>query len=205
MALQNEILVGRFNRALQKLLSIKGPPPAATIGGDIQPELLLEDLGVEARYITGWDRFILRAGVVGGAGQLAATIFRNPAASATIAVIEKLVHSFQQNDQIFGSIRTVGAGADGTPISLTQAAIDHRGRPSTGMVISTTPNFGAFGITQYSIRGLAFTNYDSVITENQEVTILPGDALVLGSQTVAAVMDTTFIWRERFLEESERT
>ena len=31
----NEINAGRYNRLLQRLLSIKGGPPAATLAGDV--------------------------------------------------------------------------------------------------------------------------------------------------------------------------
>src|SRR5229473_5047766 len=89
MAVYNEILAGRFNRALQKLFGIKGPPAVPQLGGEIVPSVSMF-YGVENRYLEAWERFgfqIVQAAVVGQAGSFR---LRNPVNSGTIAVLEKI-------------------------------------------------------------------------------------------------------------------
>ena len=53
MAVFNEILVGRFNRALQKFTGIKGGPPAPTHSTEIMPVIPFP-IGREFRYLESW-------------------------------------------------------------------------------------------------------------------------------------------------------
>jgi len=87
MAVYNEILAGRFNRALQKLFGIKGPPAVPQLGGEIVPSVSMF-YGVENRYLEAWERFgfqIVQAAVVGQAGSFR---LRNPVNSGTIAAVQ---------------------------------------------------------------------------------------------------------------------
>src|SRR5437899_5615173 len=89
MARFNEILVGRYNRFLQKLFQIKGSPPSPQLGGDIQPSFAVFS-GVENRYLEAWQKFgntIVAAAV---AAQNSAVRIRNPVASNVVAVLEKV-------------------------------------------------------------------------------------------------------------------
>src|SRR5882762_4396490 len=51
MARFNEILTGRYNRFLQKLLQMKGGPPSAQLASEIQPGFNVEQLPVELRAL----------------------------------------------------------------------------------------------------------------------------------------------------------
>src|SRR5438093_5107434 len=88
MALHNEILVGRFNKYLTKLLGMKGEAPAPQIASEIQAQLSIFT-GVENRAIEGWYRYglviNLEAGVVKAVAQI-----RNQSGSNGMVVFEKL-------------------------------------------------------------------------------------------------------------------
>src|SRR5258707_6598107 len=88
MARFNEILVGRYNGFLQKLLSMKGGPPAAQLATEIGVNIGLFH-GVENRYLEGWLRFGLNSSVTGGVAQFAAIRWRNPATSNIVAEFAK--------------------------------------------------------------------------------------------------------------------
>jgi hypothetical protein len=90
MAKFNEILVGRFNRALQKLLSMKGGPPSAQLATEITPNIQFNSMGQDFRALEDWYRF----GIISNIGPVAAAQsgvrLRNPANSNRIAVFEKI-------------------------------------------------------------------------------------------------------------------
>jgi hypothetical protein len=49
------------------------------------------------------------------------------------------------------------------------------------------------------------TNVDVIVFEDHEITLLPGDALDVANGVANQALGVTFWWRERFLEDSERT
>src|SRR5712664_3947513 len=94
MAKFNEILVGRYNRFLQKVLSMKGGPPSAQLSTEIQPQFSFPDLGKETRIFLGWDHFYFSANVpAGGVGNTSGVKIRNPVANNVIVVLEKITFS----------------------------------------------------------------------------------------------------------------
>src|SRR6516165_1379087 len=89
MSLYNEILTGRFNRALQKFFGIKGGPPAPQLTSEISVAVNLF-WGAECRYLESWNRFGAGFDVAAVAANSGAVRMRNPAASAVVAVFEKI-------------------------------------------------------------------------------------------------------------------
>src|SRR5260370_10296088 len=89
MAKFNEILSGRFNRALQKMLSMKGGPPSAQLATEIGTQFQFP-LGVEFRNLESWFRYGAAPGLPAVAAANAVFRFRNPAGSNVVAVVEKL-------------------------------------------------------------------------------------------------------------------
>src|SRR5258708_40293223 len=91
MALFNEILVGRYNRFLQKLLAMKGGPPAPQLATEIGTNIQLFH-GVENRYLEGWQRFGGQFSVpAAGVGNVGGFRFRNPAGNNVITAVEWLL------------------------------------------------------------------------------------------------------------------
>jgi len=205
LALYNEILVGRLNRALQKFTGIKGQAPAPQLSAEVAATVPLF-WGVENRYLESWNKFGIFASATGGAAQFAGFRFRNPAGSNVAVVIEKLFLSWASAETGATQAILAAQAADLTTIvSSSTTRFDNRGNPSPTLVSSTTTNMAGFAGAFFSVRGNANVNLDVVLTEDIEVPLLPGDAISIIDGTAAVRLDVTCWWRERFLEESERS
>jgi hypothetical protein len=207
MARFNEILAGRYNRALQKLFQMKGSAPAPQLGGEIMPNIPFFS-GVENRYLEQWERFIMFTFQNGVAAQNAAVRFRNPVGSNVVACIEKFMDSNAgnaavNNEQVWLSNATTDFS---TLTVMTNSRLDLRTRPQPTCILSTQANLAAGVGSQVSAyEVLPNTNYDFIVDEGQEITVLPGGSIDVRNLTVNQSVAVTWIWRERFLEEGERT
>jgi hypothetical protein len=105
-------------------------------------------------------------------------------------------------DQIFidyGPITT-----DLTPITVAMR-LDFRMNQATSLNLSSgatvTPGFGrTIGLITLG----ANSNVDYITTDIHEFAVLPGDAVQMRSNTANNSNNFAFMWRERFLEDSER-
>ncbi|SRR6266851_172144 len=204
MARFNEILVGRYNRFLQKFLSIKGGPPSPQLASEIMATWALFH-GVENRYLEGWDEFTASfALATGGVGNVDFLRVRNPAGSNVIAVFFKISMSSNLADAAF--LEGGPSAADLIPNALVNNRLDARSRPATSMNISTTGAVSAqLGVIKAIGNIQANTTYDFIVDADQQIPLLPGDALQLRQSTTNQNINFTMQWRERFLEDSERT
>jgi hypothetical protein len=204
MARFNEILAGRFNRALQKFLGIKGGPPAPQLASEITTNLQFNQMGADFRLLEGWERFWGFVAAGPSVGNNNGIQLRNPITSGIVAVLEKI--SFFQNGADFLNVTVAHAGgpqADLTNIAATDR-IDNRGRQFSTLVLSTFSPAGQLAIqTQRWSGNTANLEVSEILTEDQELLMLPGD--VMRFTTIGANLITVmnFIWRERALEESE--
>ncbi len=200
MAIYNEILVGRFNRAIQKIMGTKGQPPVRQIASEIMPTISIF-YGAEHRYLESWERFA-RGGSQGPiAAQNNAARLRNPAGSNMVVVVEKLLYGCQIAD-----VPAVDLGA--VTVDLTVAPgqrLDPRGRPNPTAVFSVGNNVVLATVIILSTQLAAGGSVDFISTDIQEITLLPGDAITVRSGAVNTQSSFGFIWRERFLEEPERS
>jgi hypothetical protein len=205
MARYNEIQVGRYNRSLQKLLSMKGPAALESL----QPELVAvinTFYGTENRYLEGWDTFSLGTADAGTSGNLSAIRIRNPVGSGIVAVLTKANVSVAVSEIVrmsFGSI----AGDLSVVVTPSGSNLDLRGRPFPTCVISHQSTAG----TADSIRVIddillpTNTPYDFIVDSEAQLPLLPGSAYDIVGETVTTAIHGSFRWRERVLEESERT
>lgn len=203
MAIYNEILVARYARMLQKLFGTKGTVPAKQLAGELMAVMPVFN-GVENRYLEGWDRFAVPLGVTGGAAQNGAIAFRNPAGSNVLAVVEQIIIgstvaknvSVQRN--VTADLTTV-VGLAGNRVP------DTRQRPNPALIASSSVNATGTGFSMFSIQTVANQSFRVIANSNHEIPILPGDGIQLFDNTQAAQMNISLLWRERFLEESERS
>jgi len=200
MARYNEILAGRFNKALTKVLSMKGEAPAPQLASDIQPSLVFQ-AGSEVRFLEGWDMFGAGDDQAAQAAAIAGFRFRNPVGSNVIMVFQKIFFSSAAADLVLVDIgQTV---ADLTN-NINQTTIDSRSRPKTTAKCtrSGAASPATIGVVLYTLRvGTAPTNLiDDGI---QEIMLLPGDGLQIRGTTINIGMTLYANWRERSLEESE--
>lgn len=204
MARFNEILAGRFNRGLQKLLSMKGEPPSPQLASEIMPTLPLP-LGNEYRYIEGWDRFGAFANQgAGGVGTFSTFQLLNPAGSGILCVVEKLLFNTALNAESVSVQMDHGPTALGTVVVVQR--LDRRTVKSSGALVRTaTP--GAAQANAVTVAGYnvvaAIPQYEVILTDDQELTVLPGSALIVFSGAANIALQVSVWWRERPLEDSE--
>lgn len=202
MAIYNEILVGRYARMLQKLFGIKGTVPTKQLAGEIAPAFPLFN-GVENRYLETWDRFAVGAFVgAGGVGTHAAARLRNAANSNVVGIIEKLAFWNLLADTPFISL---APGLADLPIpSAGSIRLDPRGRSNPSLIFSSG-TAAAPATTTMQISQPAGVTVDLILFEDHEIPILPGDSVTFFANILNQSLNFAIIWRERFLEESERT
>jgi len=207
MAIFNEILEGRFNRALQKVFSMKGRPPTPQLAGEITAVLPFF-WGSEARYLEGWQRFFAGFNIpAGGAGNISEFRLRNPSGSKFIAVVEKLAISANTTEQVQVLIDTTGHGDLANTQTFANQNLDSRGQPSPGL-IGTFKNNNAnlgFGAILWFNNLIINQLFDVIVTDNQEFPITPGVTLDIFSATSnTALSVASLMWRERALTDSEQ-
>lgn len=209
MALYNEILVGRFNRALQKLLAIKGPPPVPQLAGEVQPQFAFP-LGAEFRYLESWNLYSDALDRTGVAAQNNGFQFRNPPTSNIIAVLTKLMMN-DTVDQTF-NISVGPQTADLLTINASKPSLDARGIGNAALVVSSdhvvvdlASVVGVWSTTRSpNAAGTPGQSFDAIITDLDEIPILPGRAVRIITQALNSETRIWVRWRERFLEDSER-
>ncbi len=207
MAKFNEILVGRFNRALQKLLSMKGGPPSAQLATEITPNIQFNAMGQDFRALEDWYRFGIGLESAASAGNQGALRLRNPINSNKIVVIEKI--SLGVVGAPSGvNIETQTTNADLATVLPINANVSWDKRKNVGsVVIASQTNVApaALSLAREFVQLLSSTTYNSIITDNQEIILSPGEAIQVRSGAVNVAVDGNFWWRERFFEESEAT
>ena len=86
--------------------------------------------------------------------------------------------------------------------------LDARGNPTSSLIISSNSGSVATPASPGSTKiegGVPVSGtYEFLQFEDQEIPILPGDVVDVFIGTAAVQMDVSWIWRERFLEDSER-
>lgn len=206
MAIFNEILVGRFNRGLQKLFGVKSSAPVRQVAGEITPVHPLVN-GAENRYLEGYFRFAssMNSGLP-AAGNRAAVRIRNPAGSNVIATIEKLTLSELTATEIqFIFVDSIATAMPTENQTFSPRNLDTRQQQTGSMCILTgSVNFGVLGTSALSALVNLNANYDVMQTDNQEITLSPNEQLTVAANALVQNILISIMWRERFLEESER-
>jgi hypothetical protein len=204
VALFNEILTGRFNRAFQKFFGIKGGAPTPQLSTEIQPGIGMF-WGAECRYLESWDRFgAFFSQPAGGAGNFSQVRLRNPAGSNVVAVFEKILYTNSNAAADSCQMTIASQSADlTTGVAMTANRFDNRGRPNPTLIASRgTP--ATITANQFAANVLANTFYEMILDSIHELTLLPGDAITVGNGIANAIAQVSFWWRERGLEEGER-
>src|SRR5229473_7164270 len=146
MAKFNEILVGRFNRALQKLLSMKGGPPSAQLATEITPNIQFNSMGQDFRALEDWYRFGIANEVLANAANQSATRLRNPATSNRIVVIEKIVIGVSIAAQV--QIETQTTALDLATVLAINSNVSWDKRKNVGSIlILSSTNVGPVGLS----------------------------------------------------------
>lgn len=200
MARFNEILTGRHNRFVQKLFGIKGGPPAAQLSSEIQ---MVHPFfhGAENRLLESWTLWGGGNVIASGVGLFGNMQLRNPPGSNVLAVVEKISFSSDAASKVL--ITILAKQTDLTTV-LSPAARDTRQVGTAGTAILSSTNVatstGPILAQEASAAGPAS---NMILTDNQEVVITPGFALIVQNGTANTIFVVTIFWRERALEEGE--
>ena len=206
MALFNEILVGRLNRWAQKFYAIKSGTASLTQLVPTVQTVNVVQSGVEDRYLQGWNRFMTQATSPAVAASNSDLEIRNPPGSSVVVVVEQIFTMPAATSLC--QLRLVPTTGDGaTILNPGFTRIDRRGNPGPSSILSIgTATLAAQ--TESSFRMLQATTNSTtgfINTTNQEITVLPGDALFTLCELVNTAMSVGIMWRERPLESSELT
>lgn len=205
MARFNEILVGRYNRFLQKLLSMKGGPPSPQLASEIVASFPFFS-GRENRYLEAWQTFA--ASVTSGAslGNFSAVRIRNPAGSNIVAILERIEVFTATVSTLTMIYNSTAAALLNEALGITSLGLDPRGITNGTAIISSSANAGAIaGQSMDSVVLAANVPFNYIITDIHELPLLPGSQYSFTIATSNLAVTVNFLWRERFLEDSERT
>ena len=203
MAKFNEILVGRFNKALQKLTGMKGPAPAPQMATEIMPVIEIFH-GVEDRALEDWYRFGFTFETAAIAGQQNAIRFRNQTTDRMV-VFEKIL-VMNRSAAVAEYVLEQGTSAlDLGSILILNANLSWDKRRNIGSTLVSSNGLAtALPLIRADviIPGLG-GNWDFITSINQEVILSPGEAIQIRFIQLATALVTTWWWRERPMEPSE--
>jgi len=206
MAKYNEILVGRYNQALQKIFGIKGGAPAPQLGGDIQVSFSIFS-GVENRFPERWFRYSNAFDQVATPGLTTAARIRNPGNSGAIAVIEsiRVWSAAAQDIQVRQRdvLTDVDLGSNGPGLSLERRTGSPRQTFST---LHQSQDFAGNqqGTIVYLIPMPAGGSmFELIQNENQELVVDPGQWFNFFNSLANTRWALNLTWRERMIEEGE--
>lgn len=201
----NEIQIGRFARALQKHFGQKGAPPTMSVGPDLVPTFPLIP-GAELDYLLSWNRFGFSATLAAVAAQFGFGQLRNPAGSNVVGEIVKIAGAVNVATTGISLVMGVSALAQGTAASVVRmdarlGALQPSIAATTGTAVSPLAGLNAIELFR---RSTADT-FEIIMVPPCTIPLLPGDAVILAGGGANNVFDVTFWWRERVLEESEKS
>lgn len=203
MAATGEIQIGRISRFLTKWASTKGQSPVMTLGAEIVPILHIFS-GIEDRYLHSWQTYGLQNGQAAVAAQNATFKLRNPAGSNIVVAILSLQVGSLLADQPFLIIQPSIVDL-GTITPNATSRMDARGPQQPMSIVSHGTTAALPATVQRGSQFGANGNYEFVLHEDQEMCVLPGDALQVFSNVVNQATNFSVMWRERVLEPSEVT
>src|SRR5262249_54291915 len=203
MAVFNEILVGRINRAVQKFFGMKGGPPASQLAGDVSMQMQIP-LGAEWYFLEGWYLYGSAASSPANAANTSAFRFRNPTNSGVVAIIERAVVTGDALPDTWG----VASGLATT--SLANVAVvglrDQRNTAASPTSIFSSANTSPAIVGNGIMRGAtAASQTFEFVAPGEELVVAPGASYDFFQNTINQAAKCSIFWRERAIEESEKT
>lgn len=201
-----DVWLAILNRFVEKYLNVKGGPTVVDFDSQVQltvPVLI----GAEERYHQGWSRFAFAIGVTGAAGQSAAVMLHNPLTSNAIAVVERLgVRSTAAAVAAFTvSFQPGPAGIGDFGTAVTPLNMDGRSTIGSSMIVTSSTAGAPFARNLFNVANINQLETQVISYENQELTLIPGSALIALDTTLGDTGIFHITWRERPLELSELT
>lgn len=208
MAIYNEILAPRYSRMLQKLFSMKGPQATKQLGGEFLPVIPIF-YGAEMRYLEGWVMHSVETVLSASPANLNAIELRNPPLSGVIVVVQRILCACGVTGDSY--ILSMGPKTTDLPTPLpiaSPSAFDRRWGTQVSPLIASIQQAAGPGTAppdRLFTSIPANTAFEFVLDTLHEFPVLPGDAIALRSQTVNNASAYSIWWRERPLEDSEKS
>lgn len=202
--MQNEVLVGRYNGILAKLLSMKERAPSPIIGAELLPAVVLESDRPEFHFLGGTKLVMGSANQAAVAGELAAIIVNNPASSGILLVITRLFNRATGGLLLFGQTFT------GTPTG-TKSAVNHCDT-RWGTTVVAGQHAGIAGQILSASNAVSLITAPGYFTvapneyrddSTLRIVLAPGTFFVIESNTANNPLRMAFLWYERAIEASE--
>jgi len=206
MALFNEILVGRYNRLLQKLLSMKGDPPSPQLAGDLTAGITLESDRIEYGFLSGEMKCVGTIGRAADAANFGVCGLFNGTASGALVVVEGLVIT-NQNAAIQDFSIILGGATGGLANTTRGLPRDLRFLTKQSTAIMGNAVEAALTgtiVQQYRVipGDSIYVPLDVVLPPNSTLQPFPPNICVAGG-VINIFVRANFLWRERQLESSE--
>lgn len=211
MARFNEILVGRYNRHLQKLFGMKDNAPVPILGTEITPSYSLF-VGNENRILESQDLCGVGNLSPATAAQTVGIQFRVPNQSNVVATFHSIILASgiaQEIDFSFGNVGDFGAG------SFASFILDPRSQRVSPVTQASQSLASPGSLTGPFARIFVAANTPfEVIGDPVNELVVPsansgpsntGNVLRIITTVANQTLFVSARWRERFLEESERT
>src|SRR5260370_12143520 len=208
MAKFNEVLVGRFNRALQKMFSMKGGALAAQLATEITSNVQFNQMGMDFRYLEGWDIFGDQVNPGASAANTNGYRLRNPNNSNVVAVVEKVFVTASLATDVVLRVSTA-VGQPGAELGNVRGGVvlDLRSQrvPGSTIIPSNAQPSVAFGAGFFRWTLQPNVGVELIVDDEQELLILPGTAIQFETSVVNLAWQIAARWRERFWEDAEPT
>lgn len=196
------VYVYRLSQWIEKRFNAKG----GNVITDIDPAgrlVIPWQVGVEERYLQGWNRFAVVTSQAAVAANFSRIRIRNPGGSNVIVVLEQIAANVGTQDTVLVTWGPVAADLT-TLTNVAASRMDPRGNPQPSAIVSAQA--GASGGNPNLERNVVSSStVDFINNPDQEIPILPGQTVDLQAVTANNAMTVTFMWRERALELSELT
>ncbi len=201
MAQYNEILVGRFNRFIQKYFGMKGRPPAPQLSGDIQMQHSFFS-GNENRFIEGWNLWGAAGIIAANAANVNSFQFTINGSKGIVAVVEKV------------TLWTTGVAEeiDISVASLADLSTIVPAAPRDTRILLASGSSAVVSQQNVSVgSGFIFSrlfiapnqNNEWILFDDQEFALTPNFAIRFLATVANQNLGYTIFWRERPLEEGE--
>jgi len=205
MALFNEILVGRYNGILHKLLNMKEGAPAPTLSSDIGASICLEDDRPEWQFLGGeWrgNGLVTRAA---DAGNFSFMGLFNGQNTGVLGIVEEIWINNATAAAAAYTIRTGVTTALGTNTRGVATDLRWLGKGSTlilGSNIEAAPTGTSLGRVDVAANSFLRIPFFFIMPPT-DITPTPSNLVVEGNLINTGVQ-VTFLWREHAMEQSER-
>jgi len=205
MALYNEILVGRYNGILHKLLNMKEGAPAPTLSSDIQASIGLENDRPEWEFLGGEFRCTAPITKTADAANFGIGGLFNGQATGVLAVVERILINNTAAGAVNFQLRS--GATTGLAATVRGIASDFRWLTKQSACLLGHASEAALTgnlIANFTVPGNSFVYVDWPFILPPFVPGMPvATNIVVATGAINTALQATFFWREHAMENSE--